>query len=893
MTIFKMSTGRILLLLLGLFAGVCTGHAQIGMPSDRHIDSNAQTPDRAEGDSDARLPEGTTATGGGTPAAILIMDENAPYSAQAVRVDNEEVPLNFLDSKASKRFRVHHLNASPDNWVGIVSHNTIYHKTKFGKSYAFPEFQIEDKMEDGYMLTQLQYNRKQETYGFTFGRSSGIVSQEVRHLQQLDASALNAELAKGFILTAVVHDGQEWHLVLSRGPIYTDHKVIFGQEFPRDAILEKMRRGYNVKLLNYYNGSWIVYLAKYPGSGKQSMKVVQEEAEGFPTDWLRVNWELGRRLEIAWVNMPQYTTTEDNIEWAMQLAKVATDNNREWYEEFIDKNAPSEDAYVAVRQLAAHFIDEGKFNTAADVFEEYKPEFPQLQARFDRVISTLRTPQPEVKVENLGNEINSTKSEYEAIPSADGKRLYFTGNKRRDGYGGEDVYVIERRGDGWGGAQPMGEDVNTATHNESANSISADGNILYLFGNYDDSFGSGDNYYANKTSTGWGRIRHLPEPVNSPYFDSECMLTADGQWLLFVSDRPGARGGTSFKGQLNLGSYLGNTDIYVVRRYPDGRFGEPINLGGTVNSPYAERTPFLHPDGKTLYFASSGHSSLGDLDVFMVRRTNPNSWTEWSTPVNLGRAINGIDTDWGYRIATDGQTAYCARTSDDGLGGDDIYSVNLPEAVRPEAVATIRGVVTDADGNPLEAAIKWEDLVADEEIGELHTDPRTGEYFIVLPLGADYGYFAEKETYYPISNALDLTRRSTSFDTTINITLRTFDELRESGEAMRLNNIFFSTASYQLRNASHLELDRLATILKDNPGLRIEIAGHTDGRGGRSNNQVLSEQRANAVLNYLAEKGVARRRMRAVGFGPDKPVATNETAEGRQQNRRVEFRILK
>jgi len=565
------------------------------------------------------------------------------------------------------------------------------------------------------------------------------------------------------------------------------------------------------------------------------------------------------------------------------------------YRRFIRKHAPSENAFIAVQRIAEPWLRAHEWEQAAEVFAAYRPLFPKMDRRFERIVELLGAPEQGLEVLNLGEGVNSEAHEGLPVPTADGRRLYFTGKHRFGSWGMEDIWVSERRDGRWQEAKNLGARINTS-QNESANSVSADGTRLIIFGHFEGSLGRGDNFYADKTSTGWGEIQHFPAPINSPYFDSDGFVTADGKAMLFVSDRPGGVGAFHAKDEMFHGNFWGNTDIYVCLRTDEG-WSEPVNLGPVINTPFAERTPFLHPDGKTLYFSSDGHYGLGRLDVFKAVRLRDDSWTEWSRPVNLGKEINTAGDDFGYKVATAGDVAYFSayglqEEGAEGFGGYDIYSIALPSEARPQAVATITGRVSDEQGRPLAAAIKWENLATGENAGELRSNPEDGSYFIVLPLGANYGYYAEREGYYPVSKNVDLTGKTDAVAITEDIVLVSIKEMRRQGLAVRINNIFFDFDRYELKSESYPELNRLAKVLKQNPGMKVEIAGHTDDVGTEEYNLTLSRNRAQAVVDYLVSAGCERANLLPTGYGESRPVASNQTEEGRALNRRVEFRFV-
>jgi outer membrane protein OmpA-like peptidoglycan-associated protein len=561
---------------------------------------------------------------------------------------------------------------------------------------------------------------------------------------------------------------------------------------------------------------------------------------------------------------------------------------------FIRQNAPKEKAFVVVQWMAANFIRTRQWDKAISVFEKYRPLFdrPMFSGAYDKfkkIIEILKAPEENLKVTNLGAGINSDDFEYHPIPTADGKKIYFIGKERTGGYGGEDIFVSEFINGVWNEARSLGRQINTKI-DEGVVGVSADGNTLLIFGNYDSSLGEGDIYYSDKTFNGWDGLHHYRAPINSKYWECDASITCDGKAILFVSDRPGGVGAFHKKdSEFNL-HCRGNTDIYISMKSDNG-WSEPINLGAVVNTPYCERTPFLHPDGKTLYFSSDGHYGLGALDVYKTTRLNDTSWTEWSEPVNLGKEINTVGCDWGYKVSTCGNVA-CFSAYDES-GAYDIYSIILPKETRPELVATISGKIIDTNGNPLEADIKWEDLSTGKNAGELKSNPQDGSYFIVLPLGKNYGYYADKKGYYSVSQNINLKNTLEPVNITEDIVLVSIDEMKGKVFAVTINNIFFDYDEYDIKPESFPELDRLANFLMENRDTKVEIYGYTDSKGSDSYNLELSEKRAQAVVDYLISAGCCPMNLVAVGYGESNPVASNETEEGCIQNRRVELRFVK
>jgi outer membrane protein OmpA-like peptidoglycan-associated protein/Tol biopolymer transport system component len=577
-----------------------------------------------------------------------------------------------------------------------------------------------------------------------------------------------------------------------------------------------------------------------------------------------------------------------------QKIQVDAGESPEYYKNIVTLYAPSEDAFIALQYLAGKYVNERDWKKAVKVYEDYKARFPNMQERIDNIIAILNAPDKQIKLYNMGGNINSLGKEYSPVISPDMKKIYFTGRDRDDNIGGEDVFVSFYTNNRWVISIPLSSKINTES-NEYISSISADGNTLVLFGNYLNALGRGDNFYTEKTKFGFSEVKQFPEPINSKWWDADAYLTADGKAIIFSSERPGGTGEYKPKGDYHHGMYWGNTDLYVVTKEADGSWSKTaINLGPIINTPYTERTPFLHPDGKTLYFSSDGHTGLGKSDVFKVVRLNDTSWTEWSAPVNLGKEINTAEEDWGYKISTDGKHAYFSTINDMGFGEEDIYFVELPEEVQPVSdVVTINGKVLDENGNPVEATIRWEDVEAKREIGVAKTDPVTGEYFIALPTGRYYAYYADVKGYYSIVNYLDLTAAKAFEQVQTDMSVISIEELKNSGKAIKIENIFFDSGKWDLKEESHEALNLLYRFMHANPDVLVEINAHTDNLGSDQFNQELSGKRAASVVEYLIQIGLESNRLLPQGFGESQPVADNNTEEGRALNRRVEFRIRK
>jgi outer membrane protein OmpA-like peptidoglycan-associated protein len=479
---------------------------------------------------------------------------------------------------------------------------------------------------------------------------------------------------------------------------------------------------------------------------------------------------------------------------------------------------------------------------------------------------------------NLGDSINTKYDEYWPSISADEQTLVFTRLiPRNENY---EISNINRQEDFfesvnvngvWQGAKPLGPPINTPG-NEGAQSLSADGQKMYFTAcDRPDGMGKCDIYFSYKKGDTWSNPVNLGPPVNTEYSEKQPSISSDGKTLYYVSNNP--------KGK-------GKYDIWMSTLSSDGTWTEPVNLGDSVNTPYDEQSPFIHPDNKTLYFASDGWPGMGGLDVFYTRRKSDNTW---STPVNLGYPINTNSDEMGLVLNAKGNHAYYSsgRTAEKGK---DIYEFELYEEARPQPVSYMKGKVYDSETKaPLRAKFELIDLQTSKTISEEYSSKYNGEFLVCIPTERDYALNVSKKGYLFFSE--NFTLSGIHEETKPFLKDVPLQQLK-AGNKIILKNIFFETNSYELKAESTAELDKVVQFLNDNPSLKVEISGHTDNTGTNAFNQILSENRAKAVAEYLIKKGIPQIRLTSKGYGRTVPVADNNTDEGRAQNRRTEFKII-
>jgi len=552
------------------------------------------------------------------------------------------------------------------------------------------------------------------------------------------------------------------------------------------------------------------------------------------------------------------------------------------YDSYIQQAAPKEKAFVALQRLISPYIAGKSWDIAAKKVKSYAQYFgPQYKKINDLIDLLERDIDSTIKTSLIGPGVNTIKGgEYVPVISADDKLLYFCGRERKDNIGGEDIFVSKKIKGIWTKAKII-SDLSSKFSNDAPLSISTDGTSMLLFK-------SGEILYSEKTKQGWSESIRFPEQINGGKWQADAMISSDGKALVFASTKSG--GYNLFTEVSNFhGDNQYSSDIYVSTLNENNEWDLPINLGKVINTPYCERSPFLHPDMKTLYFSSDGHGGLGKLDVYKSTRLADSCWNCWSEPINMGKEFNTQESDWSYKISTNGQVAYFSKTNNVS-NSEDIYTVNIPSYLQPDLVATVSGKLVDKDNQPIVAEIRWEDLETGKIVGQSKSDPTDGSFFIVLPVGKIYGYFVDEDQYFPISNHIDLRKNKKTTEVEENINMVTFKQMADDGSSVPVNNLFFNFSESVLLPYSFPELKRVASIIKANH-LKVEISGHTDNIGNDEMNQTLSEQRALAVRNFLINEGCVLENLIIKGYGKTKPVSTNETEEGRAKNRRVELKL--
>ncbi len=457
-----------------------------------------------------------------------------------------------------------------------------------------------------------------------------------------------------------------------------------------------------------------------------------------------------------------------------------------------------------------------------------------LVMRYDTNGARLIKYPVKMDVKNLGDSINTPFSEHSPVFTADESLLFFTsrrpnGHKKlSDGEYDEDIYFALSDDDGnWEKAKNIGEVINTEEHDATV-SISIDGRELYLYREDD----KGSIYVSTLDNTNhWTKPVKLPKPINSKYRETHASLGADNMTLYFTSDRPGGYGGL---------------DIYVVKRLPNGEWGIPQNLGPEINTPYDEEGPYIHPDGKTLFFSSKGHTSMGGYDIFYS--TYNENTGKWSKPKNLGYPINTTMDDVFYVPTPDGKRAYYASKQFNSMGKTDIFLITIP-GLQEKGLTVLSGYIMTAEGTvPENVTITVTDVKTGDVEGIYTPNPTTGKYLFILRPGKDYNVSVEADGFSYYSENISVPKGSSykKLKKTIKLNPIIIGDINEE------YFVKFNPNDTALIPGIKRELDNMARFLQVNKDLKLYI-----DVSNRDANPSLIQQRKNAIKNYLVAKGVS------------------------------------
>jgi outer membrane protein OmpA-like peptidoglycan-associated protein/tetratricopeptide (TPR) repeat protein len=529
---------------------------------------------------------------------------------------------------------------------------------------------------------------------------------------------------------------------------------------------------------------------------------------------------------------------------------------------------------------------------------QFVQESNRLIACSEFAMESMQNPR-EFNPLNIGPGINTKDPEYFPTITVDGKTILFTrriAEPRSKPHGfQEDFYIsqYDERTKTWGQAIPLPKNINTL-FNEGAPTIGPDGRSLIFVAcsdmsgvNYGEGRvgkGSCDLFYTKKIGSRWLNPVNIPGYINTSLWETQPSLSADGKTLYFIRE-------VKNKGASD------NADIYKSTLLDDGSWSQPERLSDVINSPYAEESVLIHPDGKTLYFASKGHVGMGGTDLFVSRLDENGNWSE---PVNLGYPINTSYNENSLMVSPEGDIAFFASNRKGGYGELDIYYFELPEDLRPTRTLYFEGTVYDANTNiPLGGKFELIDLQTGKVVITAFADVETGEFTVSLPVNREYALKVTHEGYAYYSANFNMTVPEDQDIKRMDIPLVPFNK---SGTEIVLVNVFFDVNKADLKNESFVELNNLVEYLKKNPSVKGEIGGHTDSRNDASVNLELSTSRAKVVYEYVLKQGIKAERLTFKGYGEtqllvsDDEIAKLSTAKEKeaahQKNRRTVFKIL-
>jgi outer membrane protein OmpA-like peptidoglycan-associated protein/Tol biopolymer transport system component len=589
------------------------------------------------------------------------------------------------------------------------------------------------------------------------------------------------------------------------------------------------RRGKNDKALELYNK----IIEKYPGAieailGKSGIFYNQKD------------YDASAELLLEALALDSEYNKEIYFSLGLIYAELNQYNKAKNYiREYLNRTKPSEN----------------KYSRATDLLTSYT-----------FIAECMSNPVPFDPIA-LPETINTSEPEYTPGISADGSQFFFVRRIK----GQEDIMVSAIVDSSFSEPVPV-EEILTMD-NEGVFALSPDGQtIIFTACNRREGMGSCDLFYTYKDKYGkWSRPSNMGKKVNSVAWDSQPSLSADGKTLFFSSRRFGS---------------IGHSDIWTTTWSPGDGWSPPSNLGGMINSTGSDETPFIHPDGKTLYFRSNGRVGMGDFDMYVSRYDE--ELGEWGEPMNLGYPINTAGSEGGLIVSLDGTKAYYSSDT----GGDDvnIYEFELYPEARPSPATYVKIQVKDAiTGEPLEANLTIDNQV--KKTTEILATDINGSRLVALPTGSNYGCSIEKEGYLFYSEYFNLDSVSTIIDPYIlKVSLIPIEEenLIED-KPIVLNNIFFKFGSAELESTSIPEINRLVRLLQVEEHFNIIIIGHTDNIGKKEDNLKLSSDRARSVQQALIDGGISSDRITYIGKGEHEPIASNDTSEGRRKNRRTEF----
>ncbi len=571
------------------------------------------------------------------------------------------------------------------------------------------------------------------------------------------------------------------------------------------------------------------------------------------------------RRGLTYFSMKQYAKAMENYETGLRLTSDIRRQKIFWY------------------NLGEVYLLTGDYEKAMKVLSAFINNETQNKQRVDKATMLFRSAEFASKNTSittfqrrpLSDTVNRVLMQYFPVLTADQRQLIFTSRSGTPPNDYEDLVVSKKNEQGkWEFPVSISKNINTPL-NEGTCTISADGRkLIFTSCAGRDGIGSCDLYESRRVGEIWTTPKNLGRNVNTYDWESQPSLSADGRTLYFVSDRR---------------SGLGRRDIWVSTLDDAGNWTRSVNAGKSVNSQFDEISPFIHVNDRSLYFASNGLPGFGGYDIFYCERDS----AQWGSPQNIGSIINDHEDQFSLFITAEGKKGYYSHeeTLPSGLSRSKIFEVEIPSEHQIKFRSNyVKGIIRDKiSQSPLAAKIELVNIENNKTVSLVESDSISGEYLMVLTQGAEYALYINKRGYLFKSFNFNYSEISDFKPIEINIDL----EKASEGSMAILNNIFFDLDKFDLKPKSIPELQKIIRFMNENAAVRVEVSGHTDSTGQAVYNKQLSEKRAIAVYNYLLQKGIQKNRLTPVGFGSERPIASNDSEIGRKQNRRIEFRIIR
>lgn len=607
------------------------------------------------------------------------------------------------------------------------------------------------------------------------------------------------------------------------------------------------------------------------------------------------------------------------------LEKVVNDENLNPYyvpQDVKEKKAPLE----SIWWLGKAYHANEQFDEALAKYQEYK-EFLNLSNKdgekvaemvnqdinYTRNAMELKANPVQAEIEELAttpsSNVNTEYPDYRPVINADETVMYFT--SRRYGSTGnlkddddmyfEDIYYTVKKDGLWRDAMPIGEAVNTNEH-EATISLSPDGKKLYIYKFNDET--SGDIYYVEYDGETWSEPKDLLRgKINTDVWETHATVSMNEDLIIFTSER------------LYNDKYVGR-DLWYVEKLPNGEWSDPKNMGYPINTDFDEESPYLHPDGKTLYFSSRGHNSMGDFDVFVTEKQPDGTWSQ---PRNLGYPVNTVGSDVFFQPSLDGKRAYFASYRDGGKGDHDIYIIELDEPEKD--IAILKGCAGNADDLNNTEGFLATVMMDEKEVGKYPLDKNTGLYSFIMQTGVDYnvtysmggvettvtfntpvgsGYTELNKTAILRNGQFEIADATESLEKACYIApVVVIDTPFMTSDTLVIKNLNFIFDKTELISESIPDVELVLKYMAKYPDVRVKIDGHTDSKGSDSYNMRLGRRRAETIKALMVKRGIDPKRLETASYGESRPVAPNENPDGsdnpdgRQENRRVEFIVLR